>query len=102
MRRTFAYLLIALAALFGLIVGLCVRSLNIGINIKAETSKVADAEITKRLREWKVESFYTWEVGDTENESVHCLIQSLDENAQEEGRRVKLTIFNPSGTPIYE
>ena len=102
MRRSYAYLSIALAALTGLTVGLYIRSSNTGINVKAETSKVDEAEIIKRLREWKVESFYTWDVGDTENESLRCLIQSLDEKTQEEGRRVKLTIFNPSGMPIHE
>jgi hypothetical protein len=98
MRRSIAFAIFA-----GLIAGLCVRYFNIGLNVEAETtSNVGGSEIIKRLREWRVESVYTWDTGDTKRDSLACLIQAIDDKAQEEGQRVELTIFDPSGLPIYE
>jgi len=106
MSRSTSYLLIALAALAalcgGIFVGSYFRMSGSKIDAKAESLKATDSELALRLRQEKVEAFYKWNVGDTDDEALLCMVRAFDKDPNWEGRGMKLTIFNPSGKPIYE
>ncbi len=103
MSRSTPNLLIAVAALCGgTFIGSYFRLFGSEMDAKAESFKATDSEIAQRLRREKVEAFYKWNVGDTDDKSLLCVVSAFDKDPNWEGRGMKLTIFNPSGKPIYE
>ena len=98
MRRFTLYFTFALVILaIGIVIGLYVQPSSTDNTVEAQTARITEAEISRRLRNERVEAFYRWNVGDTEDESPLCIVRSFDNDP-----RMKLTILNPSGTPIYE
>ena len=103
MSRSTSYLLIALVAIAsGIFIGSHFRVSDSEMGAKAESPKAPESELTQRLRQEKVEAFYKWNVGDTDEEALLCVVRAFDKDPNWEGRGMKLTIFNPSGKPIYE
>lgn len=103
MSRSTSYLLIALAALCGgIFISSYFRMSSSEMSAKAESPKATDSELAQRLRQEKVETFYKWNVGDTDDEALLCVVRAFDKDPNWEGQGMKLTIFNPSGKPIYE
>jgi hypothetical protein len=103
MSRSTPYLLIAVVALSGgIFIGSYFRLFGSDMDAKAESFKATDSEIAQRLRQEKVEAFYKWNVGDTDEQSLLCVVSAFDKDSHWEGPGMKLTIFNPSGKPIYE
>lgn len=103
MPRSTSYLLFALTALCGgIFIGSYFRMPNSGASARAENRKATDSELAQRLRQEKVEAFYKWNVGDTDDEMLLCVVRDFDKDPNWEGQGMKLTIFNPLGKPIYE
>jgi len=103
MSRSTSYLLIAFAALCGgIFIGSYFRMSGSEMSAKAESPKATYSELAQRLRQEKVEAFYKWNVGGTDDEALLCVVRAFDKDPNWEGQGMKLTIFNPSGKPIYE
>ena len=103
MPRSTPYLLIALTALCGgIFIGSYLRVPNSIASAGTEIRKATDSELAQRLRQEKVEAFYKWDVSDTDEGALLCVVHAFDKDPNWEGQGMKLTILNPSGKPIYE
>jgi hypothetical protein len=103
MYRSTSYLVIALVAICGgVFIGSYFRISRPEMVAKAENLKATDSELARSLRQEKVEAFYKWNIGYSDEQALLCVIRAFDQDPNWEGRGMKLTIFNPSGKPIYE
>ncbi len=98
-----SYLLIALTTLCGgMFIGSQLHFFSSKTAAKTESARAADSELIQTLRQQKVEAFYTWNAGHSDGGPLLCLVRAFDKDPNWEGNGMKLTIFNPSGKPIYE
>jgi hypothetical protein len=98
-----SYLLIALTTLCGgIFIGSQLGSFSPTTEGKTESTKAADSELIQTLRQQKVEAFYAWNGGDSDGGPLLCLVRAFDKDPNWDGGGMKLTIFNPTGQPIYQ
>jgi hypothetical protein len=103
MSRSTSYLMIALVALCGgLFIGSYFHMSRSEMVAEAEDLNATDSELVQRLRQEKVAAFYQWNVGDSDDKALLCVVRAFDKDPNWDGRGMKLTIFNPSGKPIHE
>lgn len=103
MFRQTNYLLIAMAVLCsGMFIGSHFHLSSAEKGTQAQSVKSTDSELSQNLHQQKVQAFYQWEAGDSAATPLLCLVRSFDKDPNWEGRGMKLTIFDPSGKPIYQ
>ena len=103
MFRQTNYLVIALAVLCsGMFIGSQFHISGAEKGTKAEGVKTTDSELSQNLHQQNVEAFFQWKASDSDAAPLLCLFRSFDNDPDYEGRGMKLTIFDPSGKPIYQ
>jgi hypothetical protein len=99
MFRKTIFFLIAVAAVWGAI--FISPRFQVAPNAQLHTVAI-DSELIQNLRRENVETFYTWHANYVDGKNLLCLVRSFDTDPHWNGRGMKLTIFDPTGKPIYE